>query len=457
MPRNSKKAFMCRDCGYDSSKWMGRCPACGAWNAMVEMQVDESYDQTTGGAPGVVARVQPITEVHAAEVARIGTNLPELDRVLGGGLVPGSLVLVGGDPGIGKSTLLLQVAAGQAEAVLYISGEESAPQLRMRAERLGAMSERLLVMAGTDVRRICEETQSLRPRVVIVDSIQTMSAAEAPGLPGSIVQVRACAAALLRLAKETGIPVIIVGHITKAGALAGPKVLEHMVDTVLYFEGEAHYSFRILRAVKNRFGSTNEVALFEMGDAGLRELSNPSEVFLSGRAVGSPGSMITAAMEGTRPVLVEVQALVGGNPTGGTPRRLSSGVDPNRVAVMLAVLERRLGLNCGGSDVYVQAIGGVRLLEPAADLGILGAIASSYRNRPIDSGAVTFGEVGLSGEVRGVARAEMRAREAARLGFKRLIVPRSNLTDAGKAEGVKVVGVRTVAEMLEALLTDESN
>lgn len=457
MARTNKKAFMCRDCGYDSSKWMGRCPACGAWNAMVEMQVDESFDQTTGGTPGVATRVQPITEVHAADVTRIGTKLPELDRVLGGGLVPGSLVLVGGDPGIGKSTLLLQVAAGQDETVLYVSGEESAPQLRMRAERLGAMSERLLVMAGTDVGRICEETQNLRPRLVIVDSIQTMNASEAPGLPGSIVQVRACAAALLRLAKETGIPVIIVGHITKAGALAGPKVLEHMVDTVLYFEGEAHYSFRILRAVKNRFGSTNEVALFEMGDSGLRELSNPSEVFLSGRAVGSAGSMVTAAMEGTRPVLVEVQALVGGNPTGGTPRRLSSGVDPNRVAVMLAVLERRLGLNCGGSDVYVQAIGGVRLLEPAADLGILGAIASSYRNRPIDSGAATFGEVGLSGEVRGVARAEMRAREAARLGFKRLIVPRSNLAEAGKAEGVKVVGVRTVAEVLEALLTDEPN
>lgn len=445
----SKKAFVCRECGYDSFKWMGRCPSCNCWNSMVEIEVAED---ASGAVPSSVARLQPITEIQLSDVSRIPTSLPELDRVLGGGLVPGSIVLVGGDPGIGKSTLLLQVAAGQGEPVMYVSGEESAPQLRLRAERLGALSERLLVMAGTDIARVVEQAAALKPCLLVVDSIQTMMSSDAPGLPGSIVQVRAAAAALMRLAKESGVPVVMIGHITKAGSLAGPKILEHMVDTVLYFEGESNYAFRVLRAVKNRFGSTNEVALFEMSDSGLRELANPSEVFLAGRAVGVAGSMVIAAMEGTRPLLVEVQALVGGNATGGSPRRLSHGVDPGRVAVMLAVLEKRLGQNSGGADVYVQAIGGVRLAEPAADLGILGAIASSFHDRPVDANTATFGEIGLSGEVRGVARAETRAREAARLGFKRLIIPHSNLGEARKCEGIDLIGVRTVAEALAELL-----
>ena len=376
--------------------------------------------------------------------------------MLGGGLVPGSLVLVGGEPGIGKSTLLMQVAAALEQPVIYVSGEESAAQLRLRAERLGALKDNLFILTGTDVLEIVNVAAEKRPALLIVDSIQTLADPDVAGLPGSIVQVRSCAGSLLQFAKETGIPVVLIGHITKSGSLAGPKVLEHMVDTVLYFEGETQYTYRVLRAFKNLFGSTNETALFEMCDSGMRELTNPSELFLSGRALDVAGSAVVVVMEGTRPILVEIQALAAPNNTGGYPRRLCTGVDPNRMAVMLAVLEKRLRLGTGNADVYVQAIGGFRLTEPAADLGIMGAIASSLKDRPIPRGTVGFGEIGLSGEVRGVSKAEIRTREAVRLGFKKMVVPNSNLAEAKKAAGtgIKVAAVGTVMEALAELLTE---
>jgi DNA repair protein RadA/Sms len=401
-------------------------------------------------------RLQSITDIAAEHFERITVGLPELERVLGGGFVPGSLVLVGGEPGIGKSTLLMQVAAGLDQPVIYVSGEESAAQLRLRAERLSALKENLFILTGTDVSEVVNLAVEKRPALLIVDSVQTLTAPDAAGLPGSIVQVRACAGSLMQFAKETGIPVVLIGHITKSGSLAGPKILEHMVDTVLYFEGEAQFSYRVLRAFKNRFGSTNEIALFEMTDRGMRELTNPSELFLSGRALDVAGSAVVVAMEGTRPILVEIQALAAPNTTGGYPRRLSTGVDPNRTAVMLAVLEKRLHLGAGNVDVYVQAIGGFRLSEPAADIGIMGAIASSLRDRPIPHGTAGFGEIGLSGEVRGVSKAEIRTREAVRLGFKKVVVPNSNLGEAQKAAGtaIKVAAVGTVMEALAELLTE---
>ena len=450
----SKSVFFCRECGYESAKWLGRCPGCGQWNTFVEERVVDEPKQAKNRPP--VPRgggAQPIAEVALDEEVRLTTGLGELDRVLGGGIVPGSLVLVGGDPGIGKSTLLLQTANAVGRRygpVFYVSGEESVRQVRMRAERLGTLNSSLYVACETDLDTIREQAEQLKPHLLIIDSIQTMHLPDLVSAPGSVSQVREGTAFLTQLAKGWGLPVMIVGHVTKEGAIAGPRVVEHMVDTVLYFEGDRYDEYRVLRAVKNRFGSTNEVGIFKMDERGLSEVASPSEVFLAERASGSPGSVVVASVEGTRSVLVELQALV--SPSGfGYPRRLAEGIDNNRVALVIAVLERRVGLQLGNQDAYLKVTGGISVEEPAADLGVAIAIASSFRGAPVDPGLCAVGEVGLAGEVRGVARLEQRIREAARMGFRTCIVPASGapaLVDAG----ISTVGVRTVAEAIDVAL-----
>lgn len=444
-----RSRFVCQACGYESVKWLGRCPGCGQWNTMVEeVAVAAGHARARGGS----AEPVPLVHVTREEVQRLDTRIGELNRVLGGGVVPGSIVLVGGDPGIGKSTLLLQMAdriAAQGHVVLYISGEESPQQTKLRAERLGVVSERLLVLAETDLLHIRHHVARVRPALVIIDSVQTVYHPDVASAPGSVAQVRECTAHLMRMAKEEGVATFVVGHVTKDGAIAGPKLLEHMVDAVLYFEGERHHAYRILRAVKNRFGSTNEIGIFEMKDTGLHEVVNPSAHFLSERPTGVAGSTVVASLEGTRPVLVEVQALV--TPTSfATPRRMATGVDPNRVALLLAVLEKRVGLFLQHHDAYVNVAGGVRLDEPAVDLAVVVSVASSFRDEPTDPHDVVVGEVGLTGEVRGVSRLEQRVREAHKLGFRRVIVPAQNLSGGwDPPPGMRLVGVRTVEEALE--------
>ncbi|MGE5577289.1 MAG: DNA repair protein RadA [Syntrophothermus sp.] len=455
--------FVCQECGHESLKWLGRCPSCQAWNSLVE-EVRSARGGALGSPDTVGSGLRgrfpggepvPVGQAQPREEQRFSTSIGELDRVLGGGVVRGSVVLVGGDPGIGKSTLLLQASHGVSSRqgrVLYVSGEESIDQVKLRADRLGAISDCLFIAAHTELGIIGDYIRSLTPMLVIIDSIQTMYHPEVPSAPGSVGQVRECTAELVRFAKTYGVSVVVVGHVTKAGTLAGPRVLEHMVDTVLYFEGEQHNSYRVLRAVKNRFGSTNEIGVFEMRDKGLKEVANPSELFLSQRPVGAPGSVVVASMEGTRPLLVEVQALVGATNFMGTPRRLATGVDYNRVSIILAVLEKRAGLGLGTQDVYVNVAGGVRLEEPAADLGIAIAAASSFRNVPCDPRTVVLGELGLAGEVRGVSRVEPRLQEAAKLGFQRCLVPRNNLKGLGKLEGTEIIGVESIGEALEVAL-----
>ncbi|HEY8347985.1 MAG TPA: DNA repair protein RadA [Symbiobacteriaceae bacterium] len=453
----ARTVFICQECGHEAPRWLGRCPACGTWNSMVEEVVTPPSQVGRGGiSPGTAAGEKPvaISAVPVQDTSRCSSGIGELDRVLGGGIVTGSLVLVGGDPGIGKSTLLLQLAAAVARnygTVLYVSGEESARQVRLRADRLGTLSDRLLVLGETNILSIERQALSLSPRLLIVDSIQTVYNPDLPSAPGSVTQVRECAALLLRLAKSTGIAVFIVGHVTKEGSLAGPRVLEHIVDTVLYFEGERHASFRVLRAVKNRFGSTNEVGLFEMRDVGLVEVPNPSELFLSQRPRDVAGSVVVPSLEGTRPLLVEVQALVSAS-TFVSPRRTAEGIDLNRLQLLIAVLEKRVGLLLGNHDAYVKVAGGVRVTEPAVDLGLAVALASSFRDQPADARAVIFGEVGLAGEVRAVSRADQRIREAEKMGFTRVILPRANLKNLGIRTAVELVGVETVMEGLEAAL-----
>ncbi len=415
-----KVRFTCQQCGQESLKWMGRCPGCGEWNTMVE----EGSGPSAVSLPGALVPPVAVTEVQGGELRRSLTGIRELDRVLGGGVVPGSVVLVGGDPGIGKSTLLLQ-AANQVSMngpVLYITGEESVEQVRLRAERLGTLSPRLYLMAETSVEAAILFIRDMCPLLVIIDSIQTMFLPELSAAPGSVGQVRECAARLVRVAKVDQIPVVLVGHVTKDGALAGPRVLEHMVDTVLYFEGDRHHAFRILRSVKNRFGATNEIGVFEMAAAGLQEVANPSQLFLQQRPRGAAGSVVVMSLEGTRPVLLEVQALVSGSGYAN-PRRLATGLDWNRALLMIAVLDRRGGFSLAQSDVFLNVAGGVRAEEPALDLGICLAIASSHRNRPLPVDMVVAGEVGLAGEVRAVTQLETRLKEAAKLGFRRAIVP----------------------------------
>ncbi|MCA1664740.1 MAG: DNA repair protein RadA [Myxococcales bacterium] len=446
--------FVCQHCGYASSKWLGRCPECGEWNSLVE---EATQSGKPAGAVTSTEKPRSIADVDVDHAPRMKTGIHELDRVLGGGLVAGSLVLLGGDPGIGKSTLLLQALDGVARTgkkVLYVSGEESVQQTALRAGRLGVRTESLHVLAETQLERILDEAAAMRPAVLAVDSVQTMHAASLESIPGSVGQVRETAGRLLTFAKTRGVPVVLVGHVTKDGSLAGPKTLEHVVDCVLYFEGERTHNYRVLRTTKNRFGSTNEIGVFEMRTEGLGEVANPSALFLAERPVGAPGSVVVASVEGSRPILVEIQALVAH--AAGMPRRTALGIDPNRVSLLLAVIERRAGIDVLGQDVFVNVAGGVRLSEPASDLGVLAAVASSARSRPVDPHTLCFGEVGLAGEVRAVAGAELRLAEAKKLGFRRCVMPElSRAQLLGKPE-LELVGVRDVGSALEALLSPAS-
>jgi len=448
-----KTVFACSQCGAQSPKWLGRCPDCGAWNTFVEEQAAGADVRAAAPALGG-GKAHLYDDVDTVVSERLGTGVSEFDRVLGGGLVPGSLVLLGGEPGIGKSTLLLQAAAhfaGAVGPVLYCSGEESEHQIKMRGERLGVGRAPLYLLAETCVERLVEEVARLKPSLLIVDSIQTVFSLKLQSAPGSVSQVRQAATDLLFVAKGRNLPTILVGHVTKDGSLAGPKVLEHVVDTVLYFEGGQHQSHRVVRAVKNRFGAANELGVFEMTGRGLVAVPNPSKLFLAERPKNVPGSSVLCTIEGSRPLLVEVQALTG-SATFGNARRTASGLDHNRLALLLAVMDRRAGLNLAADDVYVNVAGGMTVAEPAADLAIVAAVASSLRNRPIQSDVVVFGEVGLAGEIRATTQAALRVREAAQLGFTRCVVPDGNLSPADALSGVEIVGVRTVGEALDALM-----
>ncbi|ASS89785.1 DNA repair protein RadA [Aeribacillus composti] len=449
-----KSKYICQSCGYESPKWMGKCPGCGAWNSMVEEVIKPKGKHRIAfshSESSTVSKPSPIHQIQAAQEPRMLTGLHEFNRVLGGGIVKGSLVLIGGDPGIGKSTLLLQVSSQLAERgndVLYISGEESLKQTKLRSDRLGVKGERLFVLSETDLEIIIQSIMETEPAFVIIDSIQTIYNSEIASAPGSVSQVRECTAELMRLAKTKGIPIFIVGHVTKDGTIAGPRILEHMVDTVLYFEGDRHHTYRILRAVKNRFGSTNEIGIFEMKEAGLKEVLNPSEVFLEERAKGASGSTVVASMEGTRPVLVEIQALI--TPTSfGNPRRMANGIDHNRVSLLMAVLEKRVGLLLQNQDAYLKVAGGVKLDEPSIDLAICISIASSFKDVPTNIYDVFVGEVGLTGEIRRVSRIEQRVQEAAKLGFKRIFLPKANLGGWKWPEDIEIVGVQNISEALE--------
>ena len=445
-----KTIFSCSQCGCQSPKWLGKCPDCNAWNTMAEERAAGSARGPSGSAPR--SKPQPIGEVPPQAEVRRDCGIGELNRVLGGGLVPGSLVLIGGDPGIGKSTLLLQAMNHLAceGPVLYVSGEESAAQTRLRGERLGVGGPGLLVLAENSLEEIVLQAERLNPRAVVVDSIQTVWTQSLDSAPGSVSQVRESAGKLMLLAKGKGIPVFLVGHVTKDGAIAGPRVLEHMVDTVLYFEGDRGHPYRILRAVKNRFGSTNEIGVFEMKSGGLAEVANPSELFLAERPLNAPGSVVTASLEGSRTLLVEIQALV--TPSAyGTPRRTTIGADGNRLALLVAVLEKKAGLHLSGQDIFLNVAGGARLTEPAADLAILLAVASSHLDRPVDQQTVVFGEVGLAGEVRAVTQPEQRLAEAEKLGFGSCVLPAGNLRRLPHPARSHQ-GVATVQEALHCLL-----
>ena len=454
MAKGKKSIFFCQNCGHEETKWLGQCPACGEWNTFVEERLDSGVTKGTTAAARAVrdavrdARVLPLTEVTANDDERCETGIRELDRVLGGGIVPGSLVLVGGDPGIGKSTLLLQVCQRRArmKKILYISGEESQAQIKLRANRMGEFTPNLLLLCETNLETIRGVIEKERPSLVIIDSIQTMYSEEVAAAPGSVSQVRESTNLFMQLAKGLCISIFIVGHVTKEGTVAGPRVLEHMVDTVLYFEGDRHASYRILRAVKNRFGSTNEIGVFEMRQDGLAEVENPSEYMLSGKPENASGSVVACSMEGTRPILIEIQALVCRS-NFGMPRRTAAGTDYNRVNLLMAVLEKRLGLSLGNCDAYVNIAGGIRMNEPAIDLGIVMAIMSSYRNRPIDEKTIVFGEVGLSGEVRAVSMPEQRVNEAKKLGFETCILPEVSLKMVKGIGGIRLVGVKTINDV----------
>jgi DNA repair protein RadA/Sms len=452
--KKSSTIFFCQSCGYESAKWSGQCPACKEWNTFAEEPVAPKSKGTTGRKRTVEIK-EPVAlkQIDSESHGRISTGMAELDQVLGGGIVPGSLVLVGGDPGIGKSTLLLQVCrnlADQLDQVLYISGEESLQQIKLRAMRIGEFKDSLKLLCETNLSDIESVVLKQRPQVVVIDSIQTMYQEEITSAPGSVSQVREATGVLLRLAKEQNIAIFIVGHVTKEGTVAGPRVLEHMVDTVLYFEGDRHASYRILRGVKNRFGSTNEIGVFEMMDKGLREVANPSEYMLSGKPEGASGSVVVCTMEGTRPMLLEVQALVC-KTNFGLPRRTAAGMDYNRLNLLMAVLEKRLNLPLSSYDAYVNIAGGVRLSEPALDLGLVLAIISSYKDIPIPDKTIVFGEVGLSGEVRAVSMTQQRVQEAKKLGFERVILPQSCLDQVKNVSGIELVGVAAVKDALRVI------
>jgi DNA repair protein RadA/Sms len=468
MAKRPSTIFVCQECGAQSAKWLGRCADCGAWNSFVEERAPEASSGASSphryAVAGAAGAARLYSEIEIARYPRLTTGIDEFDRVLGGGVVPGSLVLLGGEPGIGKSTLLLQAAASMAKTagpVLYSSGEESEHQIKSRGERLAVGDAPLYLLAETCLERIIEEIARVRPALIIVDSVQTVFSLKFQSAPGSIGQVREAATQLLFTAKGQNIPIFLVGHVTKDGSLAGPKALEHVVDTVLYFEGERHHSHRVIRAVKNRFGAASELGVFEMTSTGLRPVPNPSKLFLAERPVDAPGSAVLCSVEGSRPILVEVQALISSS-TYGNARRMASGIDQARLSLLLAVLEKRAGLNLIGDDVFVNVAGGMSVDEPASDLGVLAAIASSVRNRPIAATTAMFGEVGLAGEVRGVTQASLRLREAAQMGFRRCIMPQANIgpdlhpnraDDGSPNDGdFELLGVRTVGEALDALL-----
>lgn len=455
MAKGKTSIFFCQSCGYESSKWMGQCPGCKEWNTFVEEVVDKKSVTTLAKKKSTAAEVKviPISQIEMTHDRRISTGMKELDRVLGGGIVQGSMVLVGGDPGIGKSTLLLQVCknlSDQQISVLYISGEESLQQIRIRAERIGTFGDSLKLLCETNLDTIKAVIDREKPQIVIIDSIQTMFNEEVSSAPGSVSQVRESTGTLMQIAKGMGISIFIVGHVTKEGVVAGPRVLEHMVDTVLYFEGDRHAAYRILRGVKNRFGSTNEIGVFEMRQSGLEEVENPSEYMLSGKPQGASGSVVTCSMEGTRPILLEVQALVC-HSNFGIPRRTAAGTDFNRVNLLMAVLEKRLGLKLADCDAYVNIAGGIKMNEPAIDLGIVLALISSFRDRPIDEKTICFGEVGLSGEVRAVNMAEQRVQEAKKLGFEVCILPEVCRAAMPQVTGIRLVGVGSLADVLNYL------
>ncbi|MBI4823798.1 MAG: DNA repair protein RadA [Nitrospirae bacterium] len=443
--KDKKTIYQCQACGYTSPKWLGKCPDCLQWNSFVEEPFLKKSTRT-------LRRSEPqlLSMVEGKNEKRTTTKIKEFDRVLGGGIVSGSVTLIGGDPGIGKSTLLMQVAGNLPRKVLYVSGEESPEQIKLRAERLSITSQSIELLPETDLENVLEVAEKISPSAIIVDSIQTMYTEELSSAPGSVGQVRECATKLMFFAKRSGITIFLIGHVTKEGTIAGPRVLEHIVDTVLYFEGNAGHSYRILRTVKNRFGSTNEIGVFEMTDAGLREIENPSELFLSERPSNAPGSLVMSSIEGTRPLLVEIQALV--TPTVfGMPRRTAIGMDFQRVNLLTAVLEKIAGIHLGGMDIFTNVAGGLRIVEPAADLAVSGAISSSLKELPVSLELFVFGEVGLSGEIRAVNQAELRLKEASKIGFKKAVIPRSNREKLKDTFGLNITGVSTLRDALNAI------
>lgn len=462
MAKSRTTAFFCKECGYESAKWSGQCPSCKAWNTFVEepvvkeknvkgiVNINAKYHETAGAKKAAPVRLSSVT---AADTDRIKTDICELDRVLGGGIVEGSLVLVGGDPGIGKSTLLLQMCynlAKNGNSVLYISGEESLGQIKLRAQRVGEASDNLMVLCETSLDTIENVLENVKPQIVVIDSIQTMYREEVGAAPGSVSQVRETTAVLMQLAKGLNISIFIVGHVTKEGVVAGPRMLEHMVDTVLYFEGDKNATYRILRSVKNRFGSTNEIGVFEMRQEGLAEVANPSEYMLTGRPEEASGSVVVCLLEGTRPILVEIQALVCDS-NFGMPRRTAAGADYNRVNLLMAVLEKRAGIHLSGSDAYVNIAGGMKVNEPAMDLGIVMALVSSFRNRPMMENTIVFGEVGLAGEVRAVSQPQIRINEAVKLGFGNCILPQVCLKNIKKTDKINLIGISSVKDAVKLI------
>lgn len=451
----SKTIFICQECGFQTPRWAGRCPDCSQWNSLKEeVTTGRSSTGIQKVLQGAADKPTPITEIAIDPEPRLSTQLRELDRVLGGGVVPGSVILVGGDPGIGKTTLLFQMLQGLGQggqSLLYVSGEESPRQLKMRGDRLGISSSSLYILAETSLETILKTTHAMQPAALVVDSIQTVYTDQIASAPGSVSQVQEVACQLMWYAKRSSVPVFIIGHVTKDGMIAGPKLLEHIVDTVLYFEGDKGHTYRILRAVKNRFGPTNEIGVFEMKDSGLEEVANPSELFLAGRPEQSPGSVVVSTLEGSRPILVELQALV--TSTGyAMPKRMANGVEVNRVSLLLAVMEKRLGLHLSGQDVYFNVVGGLRIDEPAIDLGIVAAVVSSFRDQVIDAHTLFLGEVGLGGEIRPVTQIDIRAREAMKLGFKRCVLPEGNLAKWAGVPGLEVIGVREIGDVLDHVM-----
>ena len=454
MKKNQKTIFCCQSCGFQTAKWMGKCPDCSSWDSFVEERSAAGSGRRGFRAISAPQTAPvPIDSIDLETDLRLHTGIKEFDRVLGGGLVPGTLVLIGGDPGIGKSTLMLQALnglAGQGHRVLYVSGEESIRQIRLRSKRLNTVSADLLVVSEVEIEAILTMIDTTKPKALVVDSIQTMFNGDLTSAPGTVSQVRESTVRLMLTAKKTGIPIFLVGHVTKDGSIAGPKLLEHMVDTVLYFEGDRNHRFRILRAVKNRFGSTNEIGVFEMKEKGLDEVANPSAVFLSERPAGAAGSVVTASMEGTRPILVELQALACAT-SFGTPRRTILGLDANRVALLAAVMEKMLGMHLMGYDIFMNVAGGVKVTEPAVDMAIVAAVASSFLDKAISDSTLVLGEIGLTGEVRAIGQADTRITESRKMGFSRCLVPKSNLKRLPDIDGIEIEGVRTVSEVVEKL------